>query len=162
MRPEPKIPLASIGIAVEFESGNVPLLLNELRHALERLLADGTPHAIDVRAIPLAPGEEQRLLGALGEGELVAQLEAQGRSEIRESAYPGIWCITHYDAAGSVVGRFIEVTFMPALLASQRPDVELGLARLSRALGQSDGAGAPEAHRTDEGMVQPQTLRRWG
>lgn len=148
MRPEPRTGLASIGVAIEFESGNVPLLLNELRHALERLLADGTPHALDLRAIPLAPGEEERLLSALGEGELAAQLEAQGRSEIRESAYPGIWCITHRDVAGSVVGRYLEVTFMPALLASQRPDVEQGLARLTRALGQTNGASAPEAHRT--------------
>jgi len=126
--------LGQLGIAVEYASGNVPLLLNELRHALERLLADGTVHAIDVRAIPLAPGEEERLLRELGEGELVAQLEAQGRSEIRECAYPGIWCITHHDPSGSVVGRFVEVTFMPALLASQRADVARGLERLTRSL----------------------------
>lgn len=126
--------LGALGVAVEFESGNVPLLLNELCHALERLLEDGSVHAIDLRAIPLAPGEEERLLRTLGEGELSAELDAQGRSEIRECAYPGIWCITHYDAAGSVAGRFIEVTFAPALLASQRPDVVLGLERLRKQL----------------------------
>ena len=134
--------LGSIGVAVEFDSGNVPLLLHELRHALERLLADGTTHAIDVRAIPLAPGEEERLFQALGEGELTAELEAQGRSEIRECAYPGIWCITHRDRAGVVVGRFIEVTFVPALLASQRPDVAQGLEQLRGAL---QGTQAPSA-----------------
>jgi hydrogenase-1 operon protein HyaF len=126
--------LGTIDVAVEFDSGNVPLLLNELRHALERLLGDGTVHAIDLRAIPLAPGEEERLLRALGEGELSAILDAQGRSEIRESAYPGIWCITHHDPAGTVVGRFIEVTFAPALLASQRPDIVQGLERLRKQL----------------------------
>ncbi len=133
MAAEPKR-LGTVRVAVEFDSGNVPLLLNELRHALERLLEDGTVHAIDLRAIPLAPGEEERLLRALGEGELCAVLEAQGRSEIRECAYPGVWCITHYDAAGTVVGRFIEVTFAPALLASQRPDVVKGLERLRKQL----------------------------
>jgi len=127
-------PRLGIGVAVEFDSGNVPLLLNELRHALERLLADGTEYAIDLRAIPLAPGEEERLLAALGEGELRAELRGQGCSEIRECAYPGIWCITHHDAAGTVLGRFIEVTFMPALLASQRPDVIRGLERLRKQL----------------------------
>jgi len=131
--------LGAISVAVEFESGNVPLLLNELRHALERLLADGTSHTLDLRAIPLAPGEEDRLLLVLGQGELVAQLEADGPSEIRESAYPGIWCITHRNAAGSVVSRFIEVTFVPALLASQRVDVALGLVRLTRTLRQESG-----------------------
>ena len=127
-------PFGGIAVAVEFDSGNVPLLLHELRHALERLLEEGAVHAIDLRAIPLAPGEEERLLAALGAGELSAVLEAQGRSEIRECAYPGIWCITHHDAAGTVVGRFIEVTFMPALLASQRPDVIQGLERLRNKL----------------------------
>lgn len=136
--------LGIIGVAVEFASGNVPLLLHELRHALERLLEDGTVHAIDLRAIPLAPGEEERLLLALGEGELCAELEAQGRSEIRESAYPGIWCITHHDAAGTVVGRFIEVAFAPALLASQRPDVILGLERLRRSIAMQGAPGAPQ------------------
>ncbi len=140
--------LGNIGVALEFESGNVPLLLSELRHALERLLADGTTHAIDLRAIPLAPGEEERLLLALGEGELSAELEAQGRSEIRECAYPGIWCITHHDAAGTVIGRFIEVTFVPALLASQRPDVVRGLERLRRSLGAEGAPGAREPRRT--------------
>jgi len=138
--------LGAISVAVEFESGNVPLLLNELCHALERLLADGTSHALDLRAIPLAPGEEDRLLLALGQGELVAQLEADGLSEIRECAYPGIWCITHRNPAGSVVGRFIEVTFVPALLASQRADVALGLVRMTRTLRAEsraqEGAGA--------------------
>ena len=89
--------LAGISVAVEIDSGNIPLLLHELRHALERLLADGTPHALDLRAIPLAPGEEDRLLAALGEGELVAELDAQGRSEIRECAYPGVWRISHWN-----------------------------------------------------------------
>ena len=126
--------LRTIDVAVEFASGNVPLLLNELRHALERLLEDGTVHAIDARAIPLAPGEEERLLTALGKGELSAEFDAHGRTEIRECAYPGIWCITHYDTAGTVIGRFIEVTFAPALLASQRPDVVQGLERLRKQL----------------------------
>jgi hydrogenase-1 operon protein HyaF len=130
---EPKR-LPAIAVAVEFDSGNVPLLLTELRHALERLLADGSTHAIDLRAIPLAPGEEERLLRALGEGEVSATLEAQGRSVIRECAYPGIWCITHHDAAGTLVGRFIEVTFVPPLLASQRPDIIHGLERLRKQL----------------------------
>jgi hydrogenase-1 operon protein HyaF len=135
MPPDSKLaPLATIGVAVEFASGNVPLLLNELRHALERLLDDGTPHAIDLHAIPLAPGEEQRLLEVLGRGELVAEFHSQGRSEIRECAYPGIWCITHHDQAGGVAGRFLEVTYVPSLLASQRPDVVQGLERLRRSL----------------------------
>jgi len=149
MSPEPGARrLASIGVAVELESGNVPLLLHELRHALEKLFTDGTPHALDLRTIPLAPGEEERLLQALGEGELTAEFESNGRSELRETAYPGIWRVTHRDAAGTVIGRLIEVTFVPSLLASQRPDVVLGLERLTHALIASGRAEPSSARGT--------------
>lgn len=137
--------LAAIAVAVEVASGNVPLLLHELRHALERLLATGETHAIDLRAIPLAPGEEDRLLAQLGPGELVAQLEAQGRSEIRECDYAGVWCVSHWNSAGELVGRVLEVTFVPALLASQPADVRRGLGRLAATL---DAAAAPHARRS--------------
>jgi hydrogenase-1 operon protein HyaF len=137
--------LASIRVAVESESGNVPLLMHELRHALEALVADGTTHVVDLRAIPLAPGEEDRLLEALGRGELVAEFHAHGKSEICECGYPGVWRVTHWNAIGELVGRFIEVTYAPALLASQPQDVRAGLARLTNLL--QDGASAAGAMR---------------
>lgn len=116
------------------DSGNVPLLLAEVRHALQRLLADGTTHVIDVRAIPLGPGEEDRLLAALGRGELRAEFDALGRSEIQECGYPGVWCVTHRNGADQLTGRFLEITFTPALLASPPEDVRAGLERLSAEL----------------------------
>ena len=129
--------LAAIGVAVETESGNIPLLLHELRHALEALVTDGKTHVVDLRAIPLAPGEEDRLLATLGEGELVAEFDALGKSEIRECGYPGIWRVTHWNAAGELIGRYLEVTFVPTLLASQPRDVRAGLERLSASLQNS-------------------------
>jgi hydrogenase-1 operon protein HyaF len=135
--------LASIAIVSEaapqimhrVDSGNLPLLLGEIRHALERLLATGAVHAIDLRAIPLGPGEEDRLLNALGTGELCATFDTLGRSELQECGYPGVWRITHWNAAGELIGRFIEVTFAPELLASNREDIEAGLERLTAELG---------------------------
>ena len=66
MKPDERSRLASIPVVTEAagapalatQSGNVPLLLAEIRHALERLLASGTVQSIDLRAIPLGPGEE--------------------------------------------------------------------------------------------------------
>ncbi|MCZ8130274.1 MAG: hypothetical protein O9284_03105 [Steroidobacteraceae bacterium] len=127
-------PEACESVRGRVDSGNVPLLLNEVRYALERLLDDGTTHAIDVRAIPLGPGEEDRLLDALGRGELRAEFDSLGRSEVQECAYPGVWCVTHYNEAGHVAGRFLEVTFTPALLASPPEDVRTGLERLAAEL----------------------------
>jgi hydrogenase-1 operon protein HyaF len=141
MRTEAHPALAGIPLVVEgtpmvhVDSGNVPLLLHELRHALERLLKDGTTHIIDLRAIPLGPGEEERLLETLGTGEVRAEFTALGRSVIEESAYPGLWRITHWNTADEMTGRFLEVTFTPALLSSPPEDVSAGLDRLKTDLG---------------------------
>jgi hydrogenase-1 operon protein HyaF len=135
MRPEGSASgLKSIAVAIEVDTGNVPLLLQELRHALQRLIEHGATHVIDLLAIPLGPGEEDRLLARLGTGEIVAVLEAQGRSEIRECGYPGIWCISHFNPSGELAARFLEVTLAPALLSSPIEDVRDGLQRLSLTL----------------------------
>jgi hydrogenase-1 operon protein HyaF len=135
--------LASIAVVTEGlasgagdgASGNLPLLLREIHHALGRLLADGAVHAIDLRALPLAPGEEERLLAALGVGELCASFDALGRSELQECRYPGVWRVTHWNSAGELTGRFIEITFAPALLAADREDVQAGRERLALEIG---------------------------
>ena len=115
---------------------NVRPLLNEIRHALEKLLATGESSAIDLRSIPLAPGEEDQIVEALGEGELSAELDAMGPSEIRETGYPGVWLVTHYNADRQLMGRFIEITRVPDLLKSQDADIAQGLRRLAGQFGQ--------------------------
>jgi len=70
---------------------NVQPLLHEIRHALAQLLEQGKETVIDLRGIPLAPGEEVAIEQALGEGEVRATLSALGPSEIRETSFPGVW-----------------------------------------------------------------------
>ena len=115
---------------------NVRPLLNEIRHALEKLLATGESSAIDLRSIPLAPGEEDQIVEALGEGELSAELDAMGPSEIRETGYPGVWLVTHYNADRQLMGKFIEITRVPDLLKSQDADIAQGLQRLAGQFGE--------------------------
>lgn len=121
---------ASITTRVDVETGNVRPLLHEIRHALERLAAGGEGTVIDMQSLPLAPGEEKRIEEALGQGELRAELDALGPSTIAETAYPGVWLITHRNTENEVIGRLIEVTDIPALLRSQREDIVAGLKKL--------------------------------
>jgi len=123
--------LESIAARAEFETGNVKPLLHEIRHALTRLAGGGEGTVIDLQSLPLAPGEENRIEEALGEGEVRAELNALGRSSIVETAYPGVWMITHRNTEDEVIGRFVEVTRFPALLQSQAEDVKAGLQRLT-------------------------------
>ena len=115
---------------------NVRPLLNEIRHALERLLATGETSAIDLRSIPLAPGEEEQIEAALGVGEISAELDAMGPSEIRETGYPGVWLVTHFNTERQMMGKVIEITRVPDLLKSQDADIADGLQRMAGQFGQ--------------------------
>jgi hydrogenase-1 operon protein HyaF len=113
-----------------YHSGNVPPLLHEIRHALRNLVESGETTTIDLRGLPMAPGELQQLFDILGKGEVRAHLDALGKSEITESSYAGVWLIIHYNKNGEVMGKFIEITRMPAILESQTADMEESLAAL--------------------------------
>ena len=126
--------LSDIAVSIQYPTGNVTPLLHEVRHALERLADTGEPTAIDLRGIPLGPGEEDALEQALGEGEVTATLNALGPSIVRETAIPGVWLVTHRNVNDEISGRFIEITKMPAILESQDVDILRGIAALNEHL----------------------------
>lgn len=133
--------LSGIGVAVEQGAsgepelrGNALPLLHEIRHALARLLEEGEPTVIDVQSIPMGPGDMTRLMDALGEGEVKAELEALGKTVIRESRYSGVWIIEHMNTSGGIASRFVEITWVPSLLQAQVEDVQKGLEELADAL----------------------------
>jgi len=119
-----------IAVKVEATTGNVEPLLHEIRHALKRVAAGQDGTTIDLRSLPLAPGEEERIKQVLGTGEVRAELDALGPTFVQETSYPGVWLVTHRNSEQEIVARFVEVTRMPELLKSQRQDIELGLSRL--------------------------------
>lgn len=126
--------LDAIAVNVETVTGNVEPLMHEIRHALKRLAAGGESTVIDLQSLPLAPGEDERVEEALGRGEVSAELNALGQSLIQETAYPGVWLVTHRNNERAVVGRFIEVTRIPEILKSQQTDIEHGINRLENEL----------------------------
>jgi hydrogenase-1 operon protein HyaF len=113
---------------------NVKPLLHEIRHALAKLLNDQESTVIDLRSLPLAPGEEEKLLNKLGHGEVHASLNALGPTEIVETGYPGVWVVLHYNTNREVIGKFIEICEIPELLRSQQDDIREGLEQLQTAL----------------------------
>ncbi len=103
---------------------NVRPVLHEIRHALNDLIENGKTHIIDLRAIPLAPGEEDTILAELGTGEVQARIDALGDSEIIETRYTGVWLVNHYNDDGDIMSRHIEITQMPEILMSQAADMQ--------------------------------------
>jgi hydrogenase-1 operon protein HyaF len=122
--------LDAIPVTAEVATGNVEPLLHEVRHALKRLADGGDGTVIDLKSLPLAPGEEERIEEALGLGEVRAEIDALGPTLIQETSYPGVWLVTHRNTEQAVVARFIEVTRIPELLKSQQADIENGANRL--------------------------------
>jgi hydrogenase-1 operon protein HyaF len=129
-----RAPQFNIHVGAEL-TWNVKPILHEIRHALEKLLNSGETSIIDLRSIPLAPGEEETIIETLGHGEVHARLDVLGPSEIYETQFAGVWLVTHYNENDSIVSRFIEVTEMPDVLRSQREDVVYALDKLVTELG---------------------------
>lgn len=130
---------------ISYSRGNVEPILHEVIHALDRLLEDDEPTVIDLASLPFGPGELDQLEERLGTGELTAELNALGRSQIRETIYPGVWWLEHLNTEGDVVGRYIEITRAPEILMSQDADIGAGRAKLGEALestepGNNNGA----------------------
>jgi hydrogenase-1 operon protein HyaF len=124
--------LDSIAVKVEFATGNVAPLLNEIRHAIQRLIDAGESTAIDVMSLPITPHELASLEETLGDGEVRAELDALGESSIRETAVAGVWIVEHRNGDGELVAKHIEIARVPDILCSQREDIVAGLSRLSR------------------------------
>ena len=115
-------------------SGNAQALLHEISALLAALVRDGRTGAIDLRGIPLTRADRSHLLEQLGEGEVYAQVNALGPSEVRETAYRGVWWVKHHNADGELCAELIEVTPLPAILATDREDLAESLQRLHASL----------------------------
>jgi hydrogenase-1 operon protein HyaF len=146
------------GIRVEVNAGcsadtsthNVLPLLHQLRHALAALIERDETTTIDLGALPLSPDDEQQIEAALGHGEITIQLDALGPSEIRETAFAGVWLVTHYNGDGDIMARFIEVTRVPAIVGADAHDIRQGLARLAGQLADDETVSGSNPHVTGD------------
>ena len=123
--------------------GNIEPIMNEVVHALDRLLTDGEPTVIDLGSLPFGPGEIESLEEELGTGEITAELDALGKSLIRETIYPGVWWLEHRNTDGETAGRYIEIARVPEILKAQEADIGAGRARLSERAEQNENSAAP-------------------
>ena len=136
---------------IPYTRGNVVPILNEVVHAMDRLLEVDEPTVIDLASLPFAPGELEQLEEFLGVGELTAELNALGVSRIRETMYPGVWWLEHRNTADELVGHYIEITRTPEILKSQDADIGAGRAKLRLDLDEKEASkdnGTGDASRT--------------
>jgi hydrogenase-1 operon protein HyaF len=137
------VPLEGIAVVEappEALSGNAEALLREIAALLQQLIERGEGGCIDLQSLPLTPSDRSWLAERLGKGEVEIELEAAGRSTIRESGLPGVWWITHRGPGGRTQSEFIEVARIPDIVLPPPEDMRDGLERLRRRLSEEDNA----------------------
>ena len=122
---------------VALSHGNAMPLLYEIEFLLGDLLATGKATSIDLRSLPMLPGDYEKLREVLGDGEVSATIDAMGPTQVRETAVHGVWWVTHYNSDHTVIAEFIEVTYVPEILRTHPADVRVGLDSLRSRLNQS-------------------------
>lgn len=115
-------------------SGNGTAILHEILDLLGRLASDGSCGIIDLRAMPLTPGDYAQLEEALAAGAVRVEIDAAGPTQVFETVYPGVWWTRHRNESGETVAEFIEITACPEILKSHVDDVREGRTRLQRTL----------------------------
>ncbi|QEP44221.1 hydrogenase expression/formation protein [Ectothiorhodospiraceae bacterium BW-2] len=110
----------------EFELGhNAEAILMELTERQQHYLSHGESGAIDLRTLPLSIAEREKLRYILGHGEVTITLNSCGRSDIYETAIAGIWWLSHYNEEGELLAEQLEVTPLPAIVATDRSEIAL-------------------------------------
>jgi hydrogenase-1 operon protein HyaF len=127
------------------EWGNALPILQEVRYALERLVATGEGTQIDLNAIPFGPGDQERLTALLGTGEVNATIAALGPTRIQETAVPGVWLVDYRNAEDQRLALHIEVAQIPGILAAQPEDLATAVAVLDARLNRAHGAPRTES-----------------
>ena len=117
--------------------GNATPLLHEVEVLLSDLLSTGKAASIDLRSLPMLPDDYEKLREALGDGEVSATVDAMGPTRVRETAFHGVWWVTHYNSEDAVIAEFIEVTYVPEILRTHPADARLDLDRLRSLLTES-------------------------
>ncbi len=112
-----KAPMVSVGAV---PGASAKAVFSEVRARLERLVADGETSTIDLRFMKSMPDERATLAGLLGHGEVSAEVNSVGRSEVLETAMACVWLVRHYNSDAELVSELLEITDFPEILASDR------------------------------------------
>lgn len=105
-------------------------ILQEISTLLERYLQRGAQGELDLKGLPLTEIDREALYRALGQGEITMQLSVMGKSEIVETAYPGVWRILHSDQEGRRIADLIEVGAVPTIVSADRAEMLRSVDRL--------------------------------
>jgi len=108
-------------------TGMANVIMSELKGHLQNLLESGQGHSIDLLSLPMTDADVNELADYLGVGEVKATINNIGSSSLRETAYPGVWWVTHYGDDNKVIAELIEVARVPGILVTHEDEIRHSL-----------------------------------
>lgn len=105
-------------------------VLHEVSSMLDALARCGQVGVIDLGSVPLSQADKVWLTEKLGHGEVEMRLDLAGVSQVRETAFHGVWWLLHRNENGVVTGEFIEVSHVPDLVLAHVDDIGPSAERL--------------------------------
>jgi hydrogenase-1 operon protein HyaF len=121
-------------------------LLSELAKCLDRLSTTDECATIDLRSLPLSAADRTDLQHVLGNGEVTATLDAAGESTLRETRFSGLWWVEHRGRDGELVADLLEVTRIPAILASAPDEISAAAQELKLRIRADNFVGIRVSH----------------
>jgi hydrogenase-1 operon protein HyaF len=109
-------------------------VLAEVAQLLKALAEDGSSSAIDLRSLPLTDADTQQLEDLLGRGEVHAELEIAGATEVWETHYAGAWWVRHRGARGEISSEELAICRVPDILLSHPSDIRDAAQRIAAEL----------------------------
>lgn len=119
-------------------------LMQEIAQLLEAYAARGEAAAIDLVSLPMTPADRAELEDLLGRGDVAAVLDVAGTSEIRETAYSGVWWVRHLGAGDKVAAERIEIVAVPDVLVTHADDIAAAATRLRGELAAASASEEPQ------------------
>lgn len=101
----------------------VQAILQELMDMVIALVETGASNFLDLKSLPMGPGDLEQIREILGHGEVEATVTALGPTHIVETVIPGVWWVTHKNNNEEVISEFIEVTSLPEILLTQHEEM---------------------------------------
>ena len=137
MHPKTVIPIRLLPESSEGQNLDIAKkLLQDVSEALAQLADSGQMSVIDLKLVPrMTPDTYRYLKDNLSVGEARILIRADITIDILETAFPGVWWITHQSEQGEIVTEIIEVAPTPAILKPHRAEIAAGQKRLARLLG---------------------------
>lgn len=104
-------------------------LLREVADHLLTVSQGGERQVVELTNLPLSAGDFDLLAEKLGRGEVEANINAAGSTEVFETSFPGLWWVKYLGEDGRVMTQQLEIGTVPMILEAHHEDIQASAGR---------------------------------